>query len=348
MAWRSSRKTAFALGFGATALVPSKVLAGGACALAAYGAVQLGPRLSLRTLQHESWSKRAYDATKVPGSRRHVRILSQNVWNSFFAGGPGRIERLRAFGEYLEQNDVDIVATQEMFVFGLGPLVDSVEANTASDMMRLLGFEFQTCYLESAPAVGQSSGLVVYSKLPIVRAEHHVFSSRRAVSCKGWLEVEVELPTRAGQPSRLTLFNTHLEHAHSQHWRHVREQQWREIVERASCAQRSSGSKSFAAVLGDFNVCSDEFGTTLDNQHEYSKLKQAMTEAGLGFNVAHCQTLPTLRREASHRGLRCSLDHVFVDSAFADRVTNASIVDTRGSDGLAVSDHHGVHVELSL
>ena len=38
------------------------------------------------------------------------------------------MRRLGALREYLEENDVDVVAAQEMFVFGLGPFVDDIEA----------------------------------------------------------------------------------------------------------------------------------------------------------------------------------------------------------------------------
>ena len=42
------------------------------------------------------------------------------------------------------------------------------------------------------PWLGQSSGLLMCSKEPILSEQHHVFQQRRRVTAKGWLEVEAE------------------------------------------------------------------------------------------------------------------------------------------------------------
>ena len=42
------------------------------------------------------------------------------------------------------------------------------------------------------PWLGQSSGLLICSKEPILSEQHHVFQQRRRVTAKGWLEVEAE------------------------------------------------------------------------------------------------------------------------------------------------------------
>ena len=42
------------------------------------------------------------------------------------------------------------------------------------------------------PWLGQSSGLLICSKEPILSEQHHVFQQRRRVTSKGWLEVEAE------------------------------------------------------------------------------------------------------------------------------------------------------------
>ncbi|CAK0837508.1 unnamed protein product [Prorocentrum cordatum] len=305
---------------------------------------------------------------------RPVRLLSQNVWNSFFAGGPGRGERLRALVEFLRGHEVDVVVVQEMFAMGLGPLVDCVDADAAAEAMRGLGFVYQTRPLETLPQVGQSSGLAVYSKLPIRREAHGVFSAsctrslaargpscvwptvthRRAVSCKGWLGAELELPAARGQaPRRLMVLSTHLEHAHDPRWREVRERQWRELAARASAlSEEGWGGSSLGplvVLVGDFNVCGSEAGERLDGGAEYAALREALGAAGLPEAlVEQARGLPTLRPEAGPAGLRCSLDHAFVSASLAARGARAAVLDTRGDDGLPVSDHCGVVVELCL
>ena len=124
---------------------------------------------------------------------KRIRVMSQNIWNSFFAGGPGRHARLMAFFEELERLRVDIVIVQEMFVFGLGPWCVKSEAEAARELLLELGFRHQTCPTATQPLLGQSSGLVVYSKYPIVREHHEAFATRRSVTAKGWLEVVIDL-----------------------------------------------------------------------------------------------------------------------------------------------------------
>lgn len=276
--------------------------------------------------------------------------MSQNVWNSFFAGGPDRFARLRALHEFLERHAVDVVVTQEMFVLGLGPLVDQSDADAAAESMSSLGFKYQTMARATLPTFGQSSGLVVYSKLPITQETHNVFAARRSVSCKGWLEVELELgpPSSNGSVSRMVLMDTHLEHAHEPRWRAVREQQWRQIAASAADAVRRLPGRPLVAVFGDFNICSDAVGQHLDGGTEYEALRSALANAGLPCDLVRSPDLPTLRPPPANENIRCSVDHVFVSAALEEQGASAHVVDTRGQGGLAVSDHRGVLVELWL
>lgn len=339
-----------------------------AVGLAGYGVTKLMPRLSWRHApalanaserescpQHRPATQAAAASTGTP---RPLRVLSQNVWNSFFAGGPRRRKRLQAFGEFLQLHEVDIVVVQEMFVFGLGPVMDKVDAEAAADLMHNLGFIHQTSFLHTLPKWGQSSGLVVYSKLPILREEHHVFPPhmRRSLSCKGWLETELELPMPAPNgsrkggtaPRRLVLLDTHLEHAREASWRRVREQQWQQLAARVrELLQDTTGQGSLVAVLGDFNVCNDDFGKLVDGGAEYAALQGAMTDAGLPHDLTAEPSMPTLREPQNGKKLRCSVDHAFCTSMLNQQATGAAqVLDTRGLDGLAVSDHRAVLLEL--
>ena len=134
--------------------------------------------------------------------KRPLRVLSQNVWNSFFAGGPERKARLMAFREELERLQVDVVIVQEMFVFGLGPLCLQGDAEDAGQLLLQLGFVHQTSPTATRPLLGQSSGLVVYSKYPIKKEKHEVFASRRSVTAKGWLEVVIVIGSTDGSEAK--------------------------------------------------------------------------------------------------------------------------------------------------
>ena len=130
--------------------------------------------------------------------KRPLRVMSQNVWNSFFAGGPERKARLMAFREELQRLCVDVVIVQEMFVFGFGPFCLQGDAEDAGQLLLQLGFVHQTSPTATRPFLGQSSGLVVYSKYPIKKEKHETFASRRSVTAKGWLEVVIDLGSPDG------------------------------------------------------------------------------------------------------------------------------------------------------
>jgi len=285
----------------------------------------------------------------------HVRVLSQNVWNSFFEGGSCRTERperLNAFCEYLRSEAFDIVAVQEQFVFGAGPMVLCTDADAWAEAMHSLGFIHQTSAVGVAPIVGMSSGLVVYSKLQIVSQKHTVFKGLRPFAGKGWLEVEVELP-EGGPHSRLTVVNVHQEHSNEPKWKAVRETQWRELAARLSelLLQDGASAQQPVVMVGDFNVCSDECGRALDGSEEYTAMTGAFAASGLGRNLVSVQEFPSVRQEyledAPEGVTSQSLDHAFVSARLGELSASARIVDTRGTNGLPVSDHRAVKVELS-
>ncbi|CAJ1441828.1 unnamed protein product [Effrenium voratum] len=267
-----------------------------------------------------------------------LTILSQNLWNSFYVGGPDRQQRLQAFKEYLRRYPVDIVVVQEMFTFGLGFLCEKSEAEEVALFMHELGFYFQTSSTATTPFVGQNSGLVVYSKLPLTAENHGVFQQRRSVSAKGWLQVEVQVGER-----RLQILTTHLEHAHQPRWRAVRESQWRQV------AAIAAASTDLRMLSGDFNVCGQEFGQALDQATEYHSMVSTLAAVGLTQELPDASSLqmPTLRSDKKEE-LRCSPDHIFVTSALKECNVKALVVDTRGDDGRVVSDHRGLLAEFQL
>merc|ERR1711970_562078 len=73
-------------------------------------------------------------------------------------------------------------------------------------------------------------------------------------------------------------------------------------------------------MVGDFNVCSDEFGQALDGGAEYTAMTNAFSAAGLSMNLVKPGSgLASVREEfvedAPAGVVRQSLDHVFVSAA---------------------------------
>ena len=52
-----------------------------------------------------------------------------------------------------------------MFALGLGPFVDRVDADYAADLLAASGFPYRSSPVATLPFLGQSSGLVIYSKV---------------------------------------------------------------------------------------------------------------------------------------------------------------------------------------
>lgn len=287
--------------------------------------------------------------------KRPLRVMSQNVWNSFFAGGPERKARLMAFREELQRLCVDVVIVQEMFVFGFGPFCLQGDAEDAGQLLLQLGFVHQTSPTATRPFLGQSSGLVVYSKYPIKKEKHETFASRRSVTAKGWLEVVIDLGSPDGAEAReLLLFNTHLEHSHHPRWVRVRQDQCRQLTQRARevLAEESASSTAYAMVVGDFNVCSNEFGQQLDGSAEFRALQFAMQSAGFPAELPQSfdeeGPEPGTLRPAPESGLRCTPDHMFVTYKLNDCCVSSSVADTRDRNGLEVSDHLALIAEFLI
>eukprot|EP00931_Biecheleriopsis_adriatica_P122855 TRINITY_DN97901_c0_g1_i1.p1 TRINITY_DN97901_c0_g1~~TRINITY_DN97901_c0_g1_i1.p1 ORF type:complete len:334 (+),score=62.78 TRINITY_DN97901_c0_g1_i1:48-1049(+) len=309
-------------------------------------AVLLAPRLSLRNSETQRLRRKQVPAKSPDDCKRGVRLLCQNVWNSFFAGGPDRVARLIALQEFVHQNNIDVLVTQEMFSFAFGPFVDAGEVRMFGERMGEVGLVYQTSPLASLPLLGQNSGLAIYSRFPIVEESHGTFNQRRAVSAKGWQEVAIELESEEERqvPKRLMLINTHLEHAHSQEWRDVRRDQCQQLAGRA--AHLHERGDEFLAVLGDFNICEHApWQKHGDGTSEYEVLRQVLRSSGCQEDLfGGGSQVPTMRSMPDAPPF--APDHFFASGRLRERIHQASVIDTRGRDGCAISDHFGLLIEL--
>ena len=109
-----------------------------------------------------------------------------------------------------------------------------------------------------------------------------------------------------------------------------------------------SGRGPLAMVAGDFNVCGSEFGQRLDGLEEFRSLRLAMQFAGFPYELPLASERLGTLRVAPENELRCSPDHIFVTHSLNEQCVSAVVVDTRGRNGLMVSDHLALLVEFVL
>ena len=103
-------------------------------------------------------------------------------------------------------------------------------------------------------------------------------------------------------------------------------------------------------VVGDFNVCSNEFGQQLDGSAEFQALQFAMQSAGFPAELPQSfdAERPGTLRPAPNSKLRCTPDHMFVTCKLKDCCVSSSVADTRDRNGLEVSDHLGLIAEFLI
>mmetsp|Transcript_87694 Transcript_87694/g.183336 ORF Transcript_87694/g.183336 Transcript_87694/m.183336 type:complete len:323 (-) Transcript_87694:34-1002(-) len=303
------------------------------------------PRLSLRASNERKAPFAASPASSSTSStelgRNRARILCQNVWNSFFAGGPERRQRLEYLREVVDHHNVDILVVQEMFSMGVGPLADQHEEKEFSMWMEDAGLRFRSngSFL---PSFGQNSGLAIYSRFPITQDAHHTFKNRRTFSAKGWQEVTVQL----GDARQMTLLNTHLEHSHKPEWGQVRRTQWEEVAERA--AVHSQNGENLVAVMGDFNIGERAHWQLLSTgETEYAALNSTLTKLGCFKDLFPASKLRVETMWPEPEKPPFSPDHVFVTQPLEALVVKAEVVDSCGKAGHPVSDHRGLLVEIA-
>jgi hypothetical protein len=159
-------------------------------------------RLEAATAQHTTHTQppapEAVTRGAGDGSDGHIRLLTHNLWCHYpmsilkpCAGAlPGWdfTRRLRRFGEHVRSHGgYDVVCVQEVFLFTLWPFGTVSNFEQLTNEMRACGLVHHTNPLLSmgnSRWFGQNSGLVVYSRLPIVASVSHALESAEGNNTK--------------------------------------------------------------------------------------------------------------------------------------------------------------------
>ena len=175
-----------------------------------------------------------------------IKILSFNVWDIPFWFSVKRHERIHRLGHYLKEINPDVICLQEAF-----------DVKHRADLRELLGKEIydetegngKTRRILLFKRFDLTGGLVVFSKLPIIKSAFHPF--RRFVDMmfaeyigrKGVLQVIVATPK-----GPLMIMNTHFHTGSLSIDRQVRLKQMKQLIKAAHAAKEMP-----VVVLGDFN-----------------------------------------------------------------------------------------------
>lgn len=154
-------------------------------------------------------------------SPKHLTVVTQNVWAHYFAtpidqlrvlaglkkrfGATSNVmsglsvdARLSAIASSVRTVRADVVLVQELFLLRVSPLVTiSHNFNAFTSKMRKLGLRYHTDPTLTLPRYfGQNSGLVIYSRYPILEEASELFSPHTAerLSNKGVIGAIIGIP----------------------------------------------------------------------------------------------------------------------------------------------------------
>ena len=263
-----------------------------------------------------------------PGSESVViRLCTYNLWGHYFVGNfSDHEERYEAFADSMKP--FDIVLVQEVFLLRTGPLVFSKYAEALIRKMAARGFRYRSDLQASLPMVfGQSSGVVIFSRVPVVSTKAEVFRSwgwKEGATNKGFAYVEVLLEGR-----RLFVFNLHLD-AHSAR---TREQQIREVLNTIEVLPKPS----FLVIGGDFNLDAPAASTSVLSK-EYQTMRSVLARWKLRFAFPE--------RPVTFPGEQSNTDQMVVSSNVKIMATDVPQLYT--ANGKMVSDHYGLSVTLGM
>ncbi|ETO26338.1 hypothetical protein RFI_10798 [Reticulomyxa filosa] len=318
----------------------------------------------------KEYSPTLVEAQNHPNSHSNnaVKILCQNTWLSYFAGGPEREARRYP----------DIVCLQELFLFGVGPfwIMTSEFESIYNHLVNHLGYTYTTNPYQTLPLFGQNNGLMIFSKIPLDNLANRSFAlnTRRLFTQKGLLATRVCVGD-----NNILLINTHLEHRNNR-YKLGQIQQIKEEVQ--ELLKKFPAMQRYQCILGDFNICSNytfeknelhrspseawslhNFWERLttgekhkENGHEevkflYDKLVRTMAnELYLPHDVfieKKCVDRTYRVQSGNSVETEACYDHVFMNDTLFDCVKDLQVVDYQ-ENGLAMSDHFGLMVTLHL
>lgn len=258
---------------------------------------------------------------------RNLRLVSYNLWCEYLK--PHTVwninERIDGLAEGIK--DFDIALIQEAYVFNTGIATISSCASLLVKAMTKRGFDYRTSLADfHAPYFGQSGGIIIFSRVPLVRTEStqfRNFSIYQIADFRGFVVGEYVVNSK-----HLYVVNTHLD-PHEVKARILQVNELTSAIKKIAVA-------SHIIVSGDFNI-DNHYPTTSNSSKEYITLLQTMSQAGL-------RSVFPLRMETNIDG--GNYDAMFTSSNIA--VVRKEIIKLVTASKELVSDHFGLAVELKL
>eukprot|EP01084_Bolivina_argentea_P227829 384863_1 len=266
-------------------------------------------------------------------SKSTIKVLSQNIWCVFFKGGKHRRKRLKILLNNIKTDNPDIICLQEMHILGLGLLLLCGDYIYVQKHLIKQGYIYHTDPKLSVPIFGSSSGLVIFSKYPIINSISKTFEHRRPCRYKGYIYANISIPNL----HNIKIINTHLEHRQFD----MKFEQMREIINGINNRildynnnDIEQNNKTLLCV-GDFNVCSNfTFGG-----NGYDLLCEFMGNVGLNIDL-YSDTTRTYCKSKQRCGTK-SFDHFFINDNAKKYVQKSQVVDYRNEERI-MSDHLGL------
>ena len=275
--------------------------------------------------------------TVLAGSRT-LKVLTQNIWCHYLAKiGPNVESRLKTFIQGAQS--YDIVLLQELFVHKMGFYDRTHLAKLAVKEFKLVGFKYHTSFYETAPNFyGQSSGVVIFSRLPITQTHHVAFKDvGEHFTNKGFVLAEIRHNKRMVQVCSLHL--DAFEPRFREKNMHQIGKYLRKPVTQPVKSKDMHRSLGCEIIGGDFNirpVYKKKYKNLAELKQEYPKLVKFLHPLVDIFpkdtiTVAKSGHLP---------------DHMFVDPIY--KVRSKKVEKFMTTSGQPVSDHYGLGVELEF
>eukprot|EP01091_Cochliopodium_minus_P003185 TRINITY_DN13022_c0_g1_i1.p1 TRINITY_DN13022_c0_g1~~TRINITY_DN13022_c0_g1_i1.p1 ORF type:complete len:333 (-),score=82.95 TRINITY_DN13022_c0_g1_i1:22-1020(-) len=284
-----------------------------------------------------------------------LNILTQNIWAHYLVLAPERKLRLKQFIEHLSMNSekYDVVCLQELFILKIGPLVLMDEAEYFIKEMSKLGYIYYTSPLKSISKKFnlkvQNSGLISFSKYPIVEHEFHNFEDTvEPINNKGFEKFKVKVGNKT-----VNFTNAHLDGKGSMRMSQVDQ------------ISRKMKKEDLFVAVGDWNINSINVNSPpFKTLEEKMNAKDQMTLRNPSLKTFRTKPsflsqflkqifgslIPPLHWPSKTEEDKITddvylLDHIFVGDGFS--VENCQRVDIR-DDVRPISDHFGVYIELNF
>ena len=258
---------------------------------------------------------------------RHLRLISYNLWCTYFR--PHNLwninKRIEGLAEGIK--DFDIVLIQEAYVVNAGFALISKCASLLVKAMEKRGFHYRTSVADFVPPyVGKSGGIVIFSRIPLVRTSSIPFSNHcilQYAACRGFVVGEYFVNSR-----HLYVVNTHLDPDQAK----TRTLQAKKLI----TAMRNFPMPSHLIIGGDFNI-DNNYPTVSNSSKEYIELLKTMNEAGL-------RSVFPLRKETNIDG--GNYDAIFTSPNI--EIVRKKIIKLVANRKELVSDHYGLAVEFKI